>query len=90
MQLHSLIVSEPSGVAAGFGAGMVAFYLAKLFGCDLHTSMLVGCGVHFLANAWVAGNINLALLDFLSLALRLPASLASAYWMNYCLSKYFA
>ncbi len=85
MQLHSLIVSEPIGVATGFGAGLVAFYLAKLCGYDLHTSILVGTGVHFLANAWIAGHINLALLDFFGLALRLPASAAAAYWMNHYL-----
>ncbi len=90
MQFHSLIVSEPAGIAAGFGTGVVAFYLAKLCGCDLHSALWVGSLVHFAANAWTAGHINLALLDVMGLALRLPASAASAYWMQHSLRSFAA
>jgi hypothetical protein len=86
MQLHSLIVSEPAGVVSGFGAGLLTYQAALLGGVDPHTSLIVGCLVHFAVNTVVAGHINLILLDFLSLVvIRLPAAAASASaaWMDH-------
>jgi hypothetical protein len=84
MQLHSLIVSEPAGVLTGFGAGLLTFHLASLFGVAPHTSLVFGCMVHFVTNTIVAGHINVFLLDFLAVVLvRVPAAAGSALWMSH-------
>ena len=83
MQLHSLIVSEPAGVLTGFGAGLVTYYAANICGVDSQTSLTAGCVVHFLTNTWIAGHINLVLLDFLALVIRVPAAAGSAMWMSH-------
>lgn len=83
MQLHSLIVSEPAGVVTGFGVGLTVFYAARLCGFDGHTCLVLGCISHFMTNTIIAGNINVCLLDFLALVLRLPAAAASTLWMNH-------
>jgi hypothetical protein len=84
MQLHSLIVSEPAGVLSGFGAGLLTYQIALLCGVEPHTSLIMGCLVHFAVNTVVAGHLNLFLLDFLSLVvIRLPAAVGSALWMNH-------
>jgi hypothetical protein len=83
MQFHSLVVSEPAGILTGFGAGMVTYYLANLLGTAPHTSLVLGCAVHFLTNSLVAGHINLFLLDFLALAVRIPAAAGSTLWMTH-------
>ena len=83
MQLHSLIVSEPVGILSGFGAGLITFHIANLCGVTPHMSLVLGCVTHFLTNSVVAGHINLFLLDFLALALRLPFAAGSAFWMTH-------
>jgi hypothetical protein len=87
MQLHSLIVSEPAGILTGFCAGLVTFHVANFCGVATHTSLVSGCVVHFLTNTWVAGHINLFLLDFLALIIRLPAAAGSAMWMSHLLNS---
>lgn len=86
MQLHSLIVSEPAGVLSGFGVGVVTYYAAHLCGLDPHLSLMAGCVAHFVTNTVVAGHINLFLLDFLALALRLPLAAGSAFWMDHVIA----
>lgn len=83
MQLHSLIVSEPAGILSGFGAGMVTYYVANAIGVPAHTSLVLGCAAHFLTNTVVAGHINLVLLDFLALVVRVPAAAGSTLWMTH-------
>ena len=87
MQLHSLIVSEPAGVLSGFGVGMITYFAAHLCGVGGHASLVLGCVAHFITNTVVAGHINLCLLDFLALALRLPLAAGSAFWMDHVISS---
>jgi hypothetical protein len=87
MQFHSLLVSEPAGILTGFGTGLITFYVANFCGVAPHTSLVYGCIVHFLTNTWVAGHINLCLLDFLALIIRLPAAAGSAMWMSHLVNS---
>ena len=87
MQLHSLIVSEPAGIVSGFAAGLATYYAAGFLGMDQHFSMILGCIAHFATNTVVAGHVNLFLLDFLALAIRLPAAGGSALWMSHFISS---
>jgi hypothetical protein len=87
MQLHSLIVSEPAGILTGFFAGIVTFHVASLCGAPPHTSLVAGCFAHFCVNTFVAGHINLFLLDFLALVVRIPAAAGSTMWMSHLISS---
>ncbi|HUI56108.1 MAG TPA: hypothetical protein VLY04_14130 [Bryobacteraceae bacterium] len=87
MQLHSLVVSEPAGILTGFGAGMVTYYAANICGVQPHTSLILGCVIHFLTNTVVAGHINLCLLDLLALVIRVPAAAGSALWMSHLINS---
>ena len=87
MQLHSLVVSEPVGMLSGFGVGLITYHAASLCGVQQHTSLVLGCVTHFATNTVVAGHVNLYLLDFLALAIRLPAAAGSAAWMGHYLTS---
>ena len=72
---HSLLVSEPAGVVSGVFFGAVAFFIARACGLDHTWATVLACISHFVANTLIAGHINLALVDVLSLVLlRLPFS----------------
>jgi hypothetical protein len=86
MQLHSLVVSEPASILTGFATGLLTFYLANLCGIAPHNSLILGCFVHFVTNTWVGGHINLYLLDFFALVIRMPAAVGSAMWMGHLIN----